>query len=129
MTQKEFTERTKVEVGAEEYDAIETVYMYSDLDKDEFCKLWCKMNPSRVKAAKQAAKEAAKKDAAKDVLFDLYTRMRSGDQTLAIDYLTDKERDALGYFGLGVWNYAWDQAKTVSDVWYDIYKLLLSEAA
>ena len=44
MTQKEFTNLTKVEVERAEFEAIHTVYIMSDLDKDEFCKVWKKMN-------------------------------------------------------------------------------------
>ena len=58
MTQVEFTNRTQVEVSAKEYAAIEEVYMNSDLDKDAFCKMWVKMNKSRVEAAKEARLEA-----------------------------------------------------------------------
>ena len=58
MTQREFTQRTMVEVSAEEFNAINIVYMNSDLDKDEFCKVWCKMNKTRVQAAKEAHKQA-----------------------------------------------------------------------
>ena len=52
MTQQEFLNRTGVEVSNSEFWAINEVYNNSDLDKDEFCKMWCKMNPSRVKDAK-----------------------------------------------------------------------------
>ena len=64
MLQREFEERTGVSVTTDEYLAIETVYMASDLDKDEFCKMWCKMNSSRIKAAKKvlAEKKAKEKD-------------------------------------------------------------------
>ena len=57
MTQREFTMRTLVEVSAEEFNAIHVVYLASDLDKDEFCKVWCKMNASRVTYAKNRKKE------------------------------------------------------------------------
>lgn len=57
MTKQEFTDRTLVDVSESEYEAIETVYMNSDLEKNDFCRLWCKMNASRVKAAKEAIKE------------------------------------------------------------------------
>lgn len=54
----EFVERTGVYVSIEEFDAIVEVYNNSDVNKDEFCKLWAKMNFLRVKAAKeQKAKE------------------------------------------------------------------------
>lgn len=55
MTQQEFHKRVKMTVSAKEYNAIETVYMNSDLGKDEFCKMWAQMNKSRVE---QAAKQA-----------------------------------------------------------------------
>lgn len=58
MTKQEFENRTNVQVSSEEYGHIEAVYMASDLDKDEFCKMWCKMNKSRVNKAKEEAKEA-----------------------------------------------------------------------
>lgn len=58
MTQQEFTNRTLVEVTAEEFNAIHVVYVNGDLDKDEFCKVWCKMNKTRVQAAKEARKQA-----------------------------------------------------------------------
>ena len=57
MTQKEFTDRTGVQVTATEYNAIEEVYVNCDLEKDEFCKVWAQMNASRVAAAKEAAKQ------------------------------------------------------------------------
>ena len=60
MLQSEFTERTKVQVSDEEFEAINEVYMNSDLDKDSFCVLWCKMNRSRVEAAKATIKEQKK---------------------------------------------------------------------
>lgn len=58
MTQQEFTNRTLVEVTTEEFNAIHVVYVNGDLDKDEFCKVWCKMNKTRVQAAKEARKQA-----------------------------------------------------------------------
>ncbi len=64
MLQLEFKDRTGVDVSLEEYQAIDKVYMESDLDKDEFCKMWCKMNISRIKASKKtlAEKEAKAKE-------------------------------------------------------------------
>ena len=57
MLQSEFTERTKVQVSDEEFEAINEVYMNSDLNKDDFCAMWCKMNRSRVDAAKATIQE------------------------------------------------------------------------
>lgn len=38
----EFVERTGVYVGIDEFNTIVEVYNNSDVDKDEFCKLWAK---------------------------------------------------------------------------------------
>lgn len=48
MTQKEFEERTGLKVPMDGYSEIEACYMNTDLDKDEFCKLWVK-NPVALK--------------------------------------------------------------------------------
>lgn len=37
MTREEFTQRTGIEVEIMQYAAIEQVYMYTELDKDDFC--------------------------------------------------------------------------------------------
>ena len=52
MKYSEFVERTGVYVSIAEFDAIVEFYNNSDVDKDEFCKLWAKMNFVRVKEAK-----------------------------------------------------------------------------
>lgn len=62
MTHQEFTSRTLVEVSTEEFWAINEVYNHSDLDKDEFCKMWCKMNSSRVADAKAQIKAQAEQE-------------------------------------------------------------------
>lgn len=59
MMYGEFVERTGVYVSIAEFDAIVEVYNNSDVDKDEFCKLWAKMNFVRVKAEKE---QKAKKE-------------------------------------------------------------------
>ena len=61
MTQKEFQDRVKMQVSAQEYAAIEVVYMNSDLEKDEFCKMWKKMNAKRIAAYRKAEKEKQEK--------------------------------------------------------------------
>lgn len=57
MTIQEFQSRTQVSVDVSEFESITTVYMESDVDKDTFCKMWCKMNATRVMAAKEQAKK------------------------------------------------------------------------
>lgn len=62
MTQQEFTLRTLVEVSTKEFWAINEVYNNSDMDKDEFCKMWRKMNARRVAEAKAQAKAQAEQE-------------------------------------------------------------------
>ena len=57
MTIQEFQSRTQVSVDVSEFESITTVYMQSDVDKDTFCKMWRKMNATRVMAAKGQAKK------------------------------------------------------------------------
>lgn len=59
MIQHEFESRVGIKVSATEYAAIEQVYMSSDVEKDEFCKLWAKMNRVRIANAKAQQKAAA----------------------------------------------------------------------
>lgn len=48
MTKKEFEERTGLKVQDDSYSKIEESYMKTDLDKDQFCKLWIE-NPAALK--------------------------------------------------------------------------------
>ena len=57
MTIQEFQSRTQVSVDVSEFESITTVYMQSDVDKDTFCKMWRKMNATRVMAANEQAKK------------------------------------------------------------------------
>ena len=69
MMYGEFVERTGVYVSIGEFGIINDMYMLADVGKDDFCKLWVKMNFSRVKDAKeQKAKEEkeAKEQKAKE---------------------------------------------------------------
>ena len=60
MTQQEFQDRVKMRVPAGEYTAIEVVYMNCDLEKDEFCKMWAKMNAKRIAAYQKGRKGKAR---------------------------------------------------------------------
>ena len=76
MTQQEFFNRTGVEVSNNEFFAIHEVYCNSDLDKDDFCKMWCKMNQSRVKAAKADRIEAQRKASYTNALTKWFEKYR-----------------------------------------------------
>ena len=70
MRQSEFETRVHMNVTAEEYSHIEEVYMNSDLDKDEFCALWVKMNQTRVNNAKAERKAAEEEQAKQENLWN-----------------------------------------------------------
>lgn len=97
MQQKEFEERVQMQVSAEEYSHIETVYMMSDIDKDEFCKLWVKMNKTRVHAAIEKAAERRKQGEVRENLWLIIEKYSSKDiyweiVTTTYSALTKKER-------------------------------------
>lgn len=133
MTQKEFKDRTGVTVGAEEFAAIEIVYMNSEVYKDEFCKLWCKMNPSRVKTAKKATKTAKKEKSAMDMIFAVYNRLQLTGAfirpDLAGDFLSDKERMALIHFNIDIWDEDWQCEKNTVMIYQEISNLIKNKTA
>lgn len=103
MTQQEFTQRVQVSVSSTEYAAIETVYMNSDLDKDEFCKFWVKMNFKRVAKAKEERIAKEKEQELKGKLFVIATKPRCKDFTkLADNFYTKAEKKILESVGIGM---------------------------
>lgn len=113
MTRQEFLNRTLVNVSEKEYAAIETVYMASDLEKDEFCKMWCKMNASRVKAAKVERMENERRESYKYELYRLvekYERKQekigfcAAYEILTADMVNTYSVRAMSYFGVEVCN-------------------------
>lgn len=83
MRQFEFEERVKMQVSQKEYEAIEVVYLSSDLDKDEFCKMWVKMNKSRVAAAIEAEKKRQERVELEDRAWLVYFKVKN---TIDADY-------------------------------------------
>ena len=122
MTHIEFETRTMVAVSSKEFDAINEVYMNSDLDKDEFCKMWCKMNASRVARAKEEIKKAEAEAARKDMAMDIYVTLTFGVEGLkdADDCLNSKQKrfladegialQGVNICGLHYWRERWDVA-------------------
>ena len=103
MTQQEFTKRVGMSVDATEYAAIETVYMNSDLDKDEFCKLWVKMNHRRVNKAKEERISKEKEEMLKGQLFMIATKPKYNDLAkLADNFYTNKEKKILEKIGVSM---------------------------
>ena len=83
MTQQEFTTRTKVEVTTEEFEAINVVYMNCDLNKDDFCAMWRKMNKSRVEQAKAEIKEKSIQDRKRNYKLLLIRKMQKAEKNNA----------------------------------------------
>ena len=77
MTQQEFQERVKMTISAEEFEAVNHVYMLSDLDKDNFCKMWVQMNRSRVEQAVKEAKANREAMANKDRAYRIFEKLQS----------------------------------------------------
>jgi hypothetical protein len=134
MTQQEFTQRVNVEVSNKEFEAINEVYMNSDLDKDEFCKMWVKMNKTRVAKA-QAEQKAQEEEMKKmDYLYNLYHKYNdyNNDFKLYWEILSDKEQNQLTAYGFSMTesryfystNQYLDAPKTMSTIKYDIYKYI-----
>lgn len=71
MLQQEFEARVKIQVSYKEYEEINEAYNKSDLNKDDFCKEWVRMNQSRVKAAIAEEKERQRLSAIKDKAWDI----------------------------------------------------------
>ena len=126
MTQQEFTQRVNVEVSNSEFEAINEVYMNSDLDKDEFCKMWVKMNKTRVQNAKVERMIKQKDEAYRDALHKFYTKNNDVNEFMTpICYvkISTYEVQAMSYAGIKVANED-GRAKYLSDIRYEIGKFL-----
>ena len=126
MTKQEFTQRVNVEVSNKEFEAINEVYMNSDLDKDEFCKMWVKMNKTRVQNAKVERMIKAKDEAYRDALHKFYTKNNDVNEFMTpICYvkISTYEVQAMSYAGIKVENEN-GRIKYLSDIRYEIGKFL-----
>ena len=135
MTQIEFFNRTGVEVSPKEFQSIHEVYCDSDLDKDSFCKMWVKMNASRVAKAKADAQAKAQELAQHDFIWDLIMQYGSistcSDEmhkTLAVNVLNEKQIQTLEKMGIDMrepdYGYGVRFFKRMSTVLYEIDKIL-----
>ena len=126
MTKQEFTNRTKVEVSNNEFEMINEFYMNCECDKDEFCKMWCKMNANRVKNAKVERMLKAKDEAYRDALHKFYTKTSDSNEfNTPISYvkISVYEIQALSHAGIKVENEN-GRIKYLSDIRYEIGKFL-----
>lgn len=127
MTQQEFTQRVGMQVSADEYGAIEQVYMASDVDKDEFCKLWVKMNTQRVKAAKALAAQRERERKQREQLWNIVMTFGGMSyevmQSQASEQLTKRQQQLLRTVGIQTESDEWN-CKLLSTVLYEIKKYL-----
>ena len=127
MTRQEFTQRVGMQVSAEEFSVIEQVYMASDVDKDEFCRLWVKMNAQRVKAAKELAAQQDRERKLREQLWSIimqyggmsYDVMSSQADTV----LTKRQQQLLCTVGIQTESDEWN-CKLLGTVLYEIKKYL-----
>ena len=126
MTQQEFFNRTGVEVSNDEFFSIHEVYCNSELDKDEFCKMWCKMNPNRVKEAKVERMLKEKDEAYRDALHKFYNKTNGQDQWVPICYVKVScfEIQAMTHAGITFANECGSGLKYLYDIRYEIGKFL-----
>lgn len=118
MLQNEFTQRVGVEVSAKEFEAINEVYMNSDLDKDAFCRIWVKMNKARVREARMKAAELREKQTLKEMAWALYQRINGMENThlaMANATLLPSQRNFLRGIGIEV-----TERTNLTNVWYNL---------
>lgn len=90
MTQKEFEERTKRMVKAEDFFIINQLYMATNMDKDEFCKEFQEMNNSIRPGIRQSLRKISNSLGALEAQnATLKISMRKRDNDLA-DFLIGK---------------------------------------
>ena len=126
MTKQEFTQRTKVEVSNNEFEMINEFYMNCECDKDEFCKMWCKMNPNRVKEAKVERMIKAKDEAYRNALHKFYNKTTEQDSWISICYvkISVYEIQAMSYADIKFENECGSGMKCLFDIRYEIGKYL-----
>lgn len=111
MTQHEFETRAGISVSAREYESIEAVYMASDLCKDDFCRLWARMNRERIQKARQEEEERQKHAADRWNVGEICVHLRGASSAVydspLSDHISKKEGrmlQALGFdSSLPVW--------------------------
>lgn len=131
MTQKEFETRVRIEVSSKEFDSINDVYMNCDLDKDEFCKMWVKMNAKRVKRILAEQKEKERLEALREKAYSIFEEIKSMSNhsdtmfRLAVNVLTDKEREFIESLGInmeGHNSYGIRYFKPICDITFELGK-------
>lgn len=124
MLQSEFEERVRMNISCEEFQHINEVYNNSEVDKDEFCTMWVRMNRTRVEKAIANRKKAAELMALKDKVWDIYMKVKNlpytQDCRLAIDKLSARDIKTLAKAGFEAERY------NISNLRYKLFRYLHS---
>ena len=121
MTKQEFETRTHVEVTMKEFENINEMYLDSNVDKDEFCRLWSKMNHIRVARAKEAKEIATKEMMIKEKALDIVARMHALTNDWFADAITSlRRRDITFLESIGFDFYDGYEYKSISEIHYEI---------
>ena len=127
MLQSEFEARVQMKVSEAEYWHINEVYNQSDLDKDEFCKLWIKMNQARVNKAREIAKAVEADLKVRDKLWEIVYRFGGMNYTesckLAADFFNKTQQKLIESVGIKI-ERSEVYFQTVSDVIWEVKKYL-----
>lgn len=119
MTRNEFETRTGVQVTDTEFWSINEVYNNSNVDKDEFCRLWKKMNPVRVATANAARTAEEKRMQEMEKAMDIVSRSCSFDFD-ADGMLTLRKRDINFLESIGIDMYDTYGYKKLYTIRYEI---------
>jgi hypothetical protein len=119
MTRNEFETRTGVQVTDAEFWSINEVYNNSNVDKDEFCRLWKKMNPVRVATANAARTAEEKRMQEMEKAMDIVSRSCSFDFD-ADGMLTLRKRDINFLESIGIDMYDTYGYKKLYTIRYEI---------
>ena len=128
MRQQEFESRVLVQVSTEEYVHIEQVYMNSDLDKDEFCKLWRQMNRTRVNEAIEKSKARKVKEEQNEKLWYIVSKYEGKSynwlvENFANDALGKREKAVLNEVGIEI-EQGYSRFKDMMSVIYEVRQYL-----
>lgn len=126
MLQQEFEERVKMSVSYKEFEAIHEVYLNSDYNKDEFCKVWVKMNQSRVNQAIKEAKERERIAVLKDKAADIYMCYSGRWDIPASKVLTKSQRNFCESIGIKIKDVDWNEylSTTMGTVVFHLHKFV-----
>ncbi len=129
MTKQEFESRVNVIVSESEYCSIEQVYLNCEIDKDEFCAIWRKMNKNRVAKAIAKQKKSEKEALLRSKLFDIINKpaKQSGWNKRPSEVFTKKELKLIESVGIEInetTRFGYYHFVNVSDVVSDIRKYL-----